>query len=738
MRKIILILFAFVLLNISAHAQITGTISGKDFTGETVVLPKANIYWSNFEKGTTSDMQGHYEIAEPPSGIFIIASYVGYKSDTIKSFENKKIDILLVESTLLSQIEVVANSSNSHIDRMNPLWNQEVGSGELQRAACCNLSESFETNASVDINYTDAVSGAKQISMLGLAGIYSQLLVENIPFMRGLGSSFGLEFIPGTWMNSISISKGNSAVINGYESITGQINAELKKPEAKEKFFFNYYINDVGKHEFNMNASADLNKNVSTIVLGHFSFNNAKIDNNKDGFMDINTGRQINIANFWQLFNSKGLEMRWGVRAIDESRNGGQISGSPYFQISPEGLWTSKINNQRGEAFLKSGYVFKNKPGASVGFINSFSIHKIDMLLGKKTYDGLQKSFYSNLIYHSPFKNHRHSYDAGFNIVYDDVSETLNQIKKQQKEFVPGLFFQYTYNIPEKLTLMLGLREDYNSRWGFLTTPRLHAKYHINKSTTLRGSIGIGHRSPYMIPENISILTSSRDIVFLNEPEMEHALNYCITLVKNIDIRGKELMISLEYFKTDFLNQMLIDMETDTSNIYIYSLNGKSYSHNAQIEVSYPLHKHLEIRAAMRYNDVRQTLLNQKLEVKPLVSNYKGLLTLSFVSNMKRWQADITSQFIGKSRLPDRSAFPLPYQLDKYSPEHIIIHSQITRNFKHWSIYAGVENLTNFTQPKPILSADKPYSPYFDSGIIWGPVMGRKIYAGIKIKFNKK
>jgi len=738
MRKTFLIIMALAMISATGYAQLSGVVYGEGPAGNKTLLPAANVYWSDRQLGVVTDMQGKFSIAEPPAGIGIIVSYVGYESDTLLDFSNKNVEIILKESNILNQVDIVENGSGSHLDRMDPLWKQEIGSGELARAACCNLSESFETNASVDVNYTDAVSGAKQIQLLGLNGVYSQLMIENIPFMRGLGSAFGLEYIPGTWMNSISISKGTSAVINGYESITGQINAEFKKPEAKEKFFFNYYLNDAGRHEFNINAAADLNKKVSTILMGHFSFNETEIDHNKDGFVDMNTGRQFNAANFWQYISPKGLEMRWGVRLLDETRSGGQITGSPYFVVSPEGLWKSEISNRRGEAFVKTGYIFKNKPGTSFGFINSFSVHELDMLFGNKTYSGLQKSFYSNFIFHSDFKDTKHQYDAGFNFIYDNVTETLTDSSWNTEEMVPGVFFQYTYTFPEKITVMAGLREDYNNRFGFLTTPRLHVKYHINEKTTLRASAGMGYRSPYVIPENISLLTSSRGLVFLNEPELEEALNFGATLIRYFDVLGKELMVSLEYFKTDFQHQMLVDMESDTSNIFVYSLNGKSYSHNAQVEISYPVLKHLEIRAALRYNDVQQSLRNGELEQKPLVSNYKGLVTLAFASNMKRWQADATAQFIGKSRLPDRSLFPVPYQLEEYSPEHFILHLQLARNFKRWTIYAGAENVTNFKQHHPIISADKPYSPYFDSSVIWGPVMGRKIYAGVKIKINKK
>ncbi len=722
----------------NATAQVSGVVYGSGVQSVWVVLPLASVYWENHEKGVAADMEGRFTIDSPPAGMGLVFSYVGYHNDTIKPPFKQPLEVVLSESNLLNPVDIVDHASNTHIDRLNPLWTQEIGSGELQRAACCNLSESFETNASVDVNYTDAVSGAKQIQLLGLAGVYSQLMIENIPFMRGLGSAFGLEYIPGTWMNSIAVSKGTSSVLNGYESITGQINAEFKKPEDKERFFFNYYLNSAGRQEFNTNVSVDFGKPLSSVFMGHYSFNNHPVDHNNDGFRDLNTGHQINAANFWQYMGKKGLEMRWGVRMLDEKRHGGQIDGSPDVTADPLGLWTSEIRNSRAELFVKTGYVFQKKAGTSIGFINSFSWHQLDTKFGPALYGGEQQSFYSNLIWHSQFKDRRHSYDAGLSFVKDQVRENLNDSNWITNEAVAGAFAQYTYSMPEKITLMAGFRADYNSRFGWLATPRIHAKIHLGKRTTFRLSAGVGYRSPYMIPENIALLSSSRNLVFLDPQGLEQAFNYGATLVKYVDVMGKEMSVSLEYFKTDFQHQMLIDMESDTSAIYVYTLQGKSYAHNAQVEVSYPVLRRIEARAAIRWNDVRYTLPDGSLQPKPLLSQFKGLLTMSFASNMKRWQADLTAQYVGKSPLPDRSAFPSQYQLPKYSEAHPVIHLQLTRNFRHWNVYAGVENLTGFRQHHPIIASDEPYSPYFDSSVIWGPVMGQKFYAGFRVFFNKK
>ncbi len=739
MKKIMIISLILIYGIGSLEAQISGVVKGINSQGDTILLPNANVYWSNNNVGTTSDFNGNFSINKPSDDLHIIIQYIGYKNDTLYApFSTDPYEIILIEGRFLNEVEITSDGAGTHIDRLNPIYTENITDTELKRAACCNLAESFETNASVDVHYTDAVSGAKQIQLLGLAGVYSQLLIENIPFMRGIGSSFGMEYIPGTWLESIQVSKGPANIRNGFESITGQINTELKKPGSEEKFFFNYLINDKNRMEFNFNSSQKLNKNLSSIVLGHYSFLNDYHDGNEDGFTDLPVGDRFTVGNFWQYDNLDGFMVRFGGRYVNETRKGGQISGSPYFTQQLIGLWKSEIKNERYEVYAKTGKVFNDPKSSSLGFINSYSHHDMTVLAGLKEYGGSQTSFYSNLIFDSKFKNFKHSYNAGVSFMYDDVQERLNDTLWTSQQYVPGVFFQYIYTNPEKFTFMSGLRSDYNSEFGVLITPRMHAKWFLNEETSLRVSAGMGHRVAYLLPENLNLLSSSRQIIFPDENKMESALNGGVSLVKHIDILGREMTVSVEYYYTRFLNQILFDMESDTSAIKIYNLNGESYSHAAQAEVSYSFNKYIDARAAIRYTDVRYTFPDGVVRKKPLLSEYKGFVTIGYSSNMNKWKADATLHLNGRTRLPDRSAFPTEYQLAEYSPAFSIINFQLTRNYKHWNIYAGVENLLSFTQKDPIISAENPYSAYFDSGIIWGPISGRKLYVGVRVHFNRK
>lgn len=738
MRKI----FSAILVAVSLLAfqqayaqQIKGTVIQSLENGKSETIAGANVYWADKSHGTVTSSNGTFEIAFPPAGMPIITSFIGFRSDTLYPVAGKnKYEIRLVSSLTLSTYEVVENGANSHMQRMNPIATQEIGTGELQRAACCNLSESFETNASVDVSFTDAVSGAKQIQLLGLAGVYSQIMAENVPYLRGLGNAFGLDYIPGTWMESIQISKGTSAVLNGYESVTGQINVEFKKPESGEKLFFNAYGNDIGKMEYNFNARKQINKKLSTIVFGHYSFLNREVDHNHDDFMDVPKTSLLSIANNWKYQDDSGLEFRAGIRMMTEDRNAGQLS-SLLSSAGPEGLYTMNVASNRVEGFLKTGFIFKKWPSTSLGIIQSYTIHNMDAIFGNRIYKAEQRSYYANMIFQSTFGNPKHAYNAGLSFTNDNLHETLSDTSWNNVEQVPGAFFQYTYNVPKKVTLIAGIRGDYNSRFGYLVTPRLHLRFNLFEETTLRLSAGKGYRTPHVIPENLYLIAGSRPIIFTGVDRIEKAYNVGINLTHYFHFLGNEGNISAEAYTTSFQDQLLLDTEADTANIIMFNLDGKSFSNSYQVELSYPINKYIEIRAAYRRTDVRFTFLDGSLKAKPLVNRYKGLFTIAYASRMKKWQADLTFQFNGPSTLPDRSVFPEQYQVLAESPSYIMINAQLTKNFKRWGVYVGAENLANFKQHHPIIGADEPFGNYFDPSVVWGPVMGRKIYAGLRVRF---
>ena len=738
------------ILSSSYSQEIHGFVYELDKNKSEVAIPGVNVYWENTTKGISTDEKGHFALMYPEKtkkdNFNLVISFIGYKNDTLKierkQLENKNNDnddynhlkIILSLNRELQEIEIISKAYGAHYSRINTILTSEITGTELRKAACCNLSESFETNASVDVSFSDAISGAKQIKLLGLAGMYNQVLIENLPNLRGLATSYGLGYIPGNWMESIQISKGTSSVKNGFESISGQINVEFKKPDSDEKFFFNVYTNNFGKLEGNINSAFKVNDNWSTIFLIHGENLQNKTDNNQDDFLDIPLIKQFNVLNRWKYTGNKNIKGQFGIKILEEKRSGGEMNFENFRDTQNFDYYGFNINTKRYEFFTKSAYLF-DRPLTNIALIQSFIHHRQNSFFGLNNYDGIEDNYYANLMFQSYIGNTNHTFTTGLSYIYDNYDESLNDSLFSRLESISGAFFEYTYKNHDKLTVILSMRSDFHNIYGTFFTPRFHFKYDLNKSTILRGSAGKGYRTPNIIADNFYLLASSRKLNFNNDIKMEEAWNYGINLTKYFKISSRDLTINLEFYRTSFVNQVIIDRDQDTRNIYIYNLDGKSYSNSYQIEASYELFKGFDILAAIRYNDVKMTINNELLQ-KPLVNKYKGLINLSYATNLNKWQFDFTTQFNGDSRIPSTEGNPEAYRRYTESPAYTIINAQITRYFRKWEIYIGGENLTNFKQDNPIIAADNPFGEYFDSSLVWGPIIGRKIYAGIRLRIN--
>ncbi len=736
-RYVLFLLLAVMVIYSKAQnekREIHGTVYEFDKNGIEIPIPGVNIYWAGTQSGTTTDTNGYFTL-----GIFdltapkLVVSFVGYKNDTISINHQEHLKITLSADRELEEVVVAKRAPGAHISRVEPIVTQKITGAELQKAACCNLAESFETNASVDVSYADAVSGAKQIQLLGLAGTYSQLMIENIPNIRGLASSFGLGYIPGSWMESIQVSKGAASVKNGYESITGQVNTEYKKPDNSEFLFVNLYGNSYGKIEGNAYSAVKLSEQLSTMVLTHAEQFDAKIDRNDDSFLDQPKVKQINVFNRWK-YDGKHIHAQFGVKLLGEERKGGQLHFDESQPVDNNNGYGINIDTKRYEVFTKTAYLF-DRPKTNIGFINTFIHHRQHSFFGLNKYDAKEDNYYGNLMFQSYIGTTDHTFTTGISYLADHYNETLNDSLFTRKESVPGLFLEYTYINAEKLSLILGLRTDFHNLYGTLITPRIHFKYNLSRQTIFRASAGKGYRTPNVFAENISLLASSKTIVVSEALKMEEAWNYGINLTKYLTVGGKEMSVNAEFYRTDFLNQAIIDRDQSISSIYIYNLTGKSYSNSFQLEVNYELLKNFDFNAAFRYTDVKMTI-NNELKRKPLVNKYKGLINLSYATNLKKWQFDLTAQFNGDKRLPETSQNPVAYQLADKSPAYTILNAQVTRYFRKWNVYIGGENLTNFKQKNPIVAPDDPFGPYFDASMIWGPITGIKMYAGLRFNID--
>ncbi len=734
MNKILklLVFTAFTCFVQGVMAQdIKGVVYEKHQDGHKHPLPGANVHWANTTIGVATDAKGNFGINRVDGYNRLVVSYIGYRSDTLTiSPHQRRLEVVLEASRELQGTEIVARQSGAFTSTLTPIVTQFITQGELQKAACCNLSESFETNASVDVSYADAVTGAKQIQLLGIPGKYSQMTFENIPNMRGLSSTYGLMYVPGPWMQSIQVAKGAASVTYGFESMSGQINVEYKKPDESEKLHLNVFLSDAGQVEANANAAVKVNNHWSTGVLAHVSKTNRKMDHNGDSFLDHPLTEQINLMNRWN-YNGKSSEAKLGFRVLSENRQGGQLLDIPENATNTGNPYIIDIRTRHAEVFSKTGWISQQRASTSVGWINNALIHKRDALYGNRHYEGMQKSFYSNLIMQSYINNTAHMFTTGVSLVYDDYDEKLADSAFAVREIVPGSFFEYTYNNFDRLVVIAGLRADHHNKFGWFATPRLHMRYVIDSNTTVRASAGVGHRSAHILAENNQLLATSRRIIILDQPTMERAVNYGVNLTRNFHMGGSTLTINAEAYRTSFTDQVIVDMDQSASAIYIYNLEGKAYANSFQVEVTWDPVKNLDVVLAYRLSDVKVTQ-NDELVRKPLVNRYKGLVSLSYATNLRKWQFDFTSQFNGDTRLPSTAMNPPQYRLGDTAPAYVVMNAQVTKFFRKWNIYLGAENLTDYVQKNPIIAANDPFGNYFDSSLIWGPILGRKIYGGIR------
>ena len=739
-NKIILITLLLMAFASTAYAQgfIEGTVYEQDENGKQTPLPGVNVYWKIVNEGTVTDANGHYKIPLHERIGCLVFSCVSYENDTVHHMvEPAHYDHIFHSTHMLNEVEIAARQKASYINPIKAIAVQEISSEGLRRAACCSLAESFEGNASVDVSYSDAVTGAKQIELLGLSGLYTQMMAENMPNFRGLASAFGLTYVPGTWMNGIQISKGTSSVRNGYESISGQINVDYKKPEPteSEKLFLNLYGSTMTMTELNFNTRWKAGKHGNMMVLGHVNKNFMQMDGNDDGFIDDPMVTQGNVFVRYNYNNNDWFEGMWGVKALNERRFGGMMYGNPYVEPTDDKF---KISTTRYEAFSKTGFMF-DRDDTSLGIQQQFIYHDLgSSYFGRTDYNATQLSYYANALFDSYIVNDHNKYSVGASYSYDKYDENLNDSTFQRIEHVPGVFGEYVFNDEHHWSIIAGFRADYNSFYQrMLYTPRLHVRFKTHDELTLRLSAGKGYRSPNVLAENSTMMASARQIRFLDTPKMEEAWNYGLNLTKGIDIGWREIVINADFYRTDFVNQIVLDRDANAHEIRIYNLDGKSYSNSAQIEASCEIFRDFDLTLAFRYNDVKMTI-NDTLREKPFVNRYKGLVTMSYAPGT--WQFDFTTQFNGDSRVPDLSGNATAVengQNIERSPFYVIMNAQITKKLgKYWEIYAGGENLTNYKQEHPIISADNPTSDDFDASMVWGPLSGIRAYLGVRFQIK--
>ncbi|MCF6130936.1 TonB-dependent receptor plug domain-containing protein [Flavobacterium wongokense] len=664
----------------------------------------------------------------------LLISAVTFSQEEIKKDTLKTVTVETSKKGLKKSISGTANTTL-------------VTSKELLKAACCNLAESFETNPSIDVNFSDALTGTKQIKMLGLTSPYIMITEENIPSVRGASQAYGLSFTPGTWVESIQITKGAGSVVNGYESISGQINTELIKPLKDIPFYLNAYGSTDSRFELNTHFNKKISDDWSTSLFVHGNARVSKNDMNDDGFLDNPLGKQFNIINRWQYACAEtGWVSFINFRYMNDQKQTGQLDFDPDRDRLTTNYWGSEINTERLDFSSKVGYVFKDMPYQSIGFQNAFSNHNQQSYFGLNQYDIKQQSYYSNLIFNSIINNTKHKFATGLNFTYDKYSEFVNLFDVSRIDNSVGAFFEYTYDDNDKFSYILGGRFDYHNRLGAFFTPRLHVKYNPWEKSVLRFSAGRGKRAANIFAENQNLFASSRTFQVLDtngkvyglDPEI--AWNYGISFTQNFKLFGMNADTTIDFYRTDFQNQAVVDVMNSPQEVLFYNLKGKSYANSLQLDFNLEIIKHLNLRTAYKYYDISTDYLSGSYQ-RPLQAKHRFFANMEYATHIvdhgRQWKFDYTVNWLGKQQLPNTRTNAAADRFPEFSPSFAVMNAQITRTFSStFEMYVGGENIGNYRQDKAILGADNPFGTNFDTSIIYAPVFGQMYYAGLRFKIK--
>ncbi|MFM1771312.1 MAG: hypothetical protein RLZZ71_454 [Bacteroidota bacterium] len=744
--KYIIAIIAFLSLGTLVNAQIKGVVL--DDAGNPA---HALVYYKGTQLGTVTNDEGAFSIGIPKEPRWLMITSTGYYTDSLYvdpaqvTFQEVKFN--LRENSTLGTIHIDEHDGGTHINGKDPQTFQVLTEKELCKAACCSLSESFETNGSVDASFTDGITGTRQIKMLGLDGKYTQILFDNMPAVRGISSTLGLSFLPGPWINSISITKGAGSVVHGYEGVTGQINVAHKASTMKENLFLNMYASSAGRYETNILSNQALGEKWNYQLQAHGSSAQKLYDTNSDGFLDNPLFQNYLLRNAWQYTGEKGLRGEYGFSYGQVNTESGQINYYRNEGVVPFTSWISNSQTEHAEFTAKTGYMFDEHGHKSVGSQINIGYNKQNARYGIRLYEGIQKSARINLLFANEIAE-GYNITAGISATADDYRESLTSFvgNLNRVETAYGAFAELNANPTERLQIVAGLREDVNNLYGMLFTPRIHARYSLTEKTSIKISSGKAYRSPQMVVDHLSALAGNRT---WNLPanatteypfgfEMEEALNSGIVLVHNTKLFHRSATLTVDAFHTNFQNQLVADYET-AGSFSLYNLSGKSFANAVQTDFTFSPIKRSEIRLAYRWLDA-QTTYTAGLKERPLVAKHRVFINLAYATKenakSQKWNFDFTARWLGSQRLANQYTQDATAEI--YSPAYWTLNAQVSffarENFE---VYAGGENITGYMIHHPIHLSENPNSEFFDASQVYGPMFGANYYVGLRWRIGK-
>lgn len=740
--------YIFIVVLLLPCAMWAQNIEGKVNNSKKEPLIGANIYWLGTTLGVTTNNKGEFKISsENITNKKLIASYVGHSPDTIDVTNQIFIEFRLKQIQSLGEVEIEEQRDGVIISDITPIKTEQITQTELGKAACCDLAGCFETQTTVQPQTTNVITNSKELRILGLSGVYNQVLIDGFPMIQGLSYTYGISSIPGTLVDNIYVSKGANSVLQGFESISGQINVETKDPDNTDRLLLNVYMNSFMEKHFNANYAFKKGK-WSNLLAFHTVQAANKIDRDNDNFLDLPLLTRYMISSKWKYGNEKkwGWNSQIGLRLFNEQRIGGQTNFNREIDNGSSSIYGQSVKINQPEIWTKTAYRINDKH--NIVLIASAFHQQQNSYFGTVKYKAQQSNFYGNIQYELNYGKHDLKTGISYrhlnlieNIAFTDTFLLRSYAGNYQRlENIPGFFTENTMRFfKNKLTWIAGIRGDHHNQFGFQLTPRTLLKYDIAPKTIVRANIGTGWRTVNLFSENIGLLVSSRDIIFAEQLQPEKALNFGINFTQKFETKNNNLSgyFSADFYRTEFQNQIFPDYDTDPTKAIIKNFTGKSVSNGFQAELYLKIFKRFELKTGYNFLDVYREIGETK-QLLPFNPRHKFITTFSYKPLNKKYHFDMNVHWYGEQRLPDTRLNPIEFQRPDFSKPYTTVNAQFTYNFKKFEVYAGCENIFDFRQLQPIISWQNPFSPYFDTSSVWGPTRGREIYMGVRFKLKKE
>lgn len=737
----ILSLLPGLLLPLSLFCQV---ITGKVTNQKNEPLIGAQVYWPGTSSGVSTKNNGEFEITVPATGADqLVASYTGHTPDTIAVRGQQTIHFRLQETRSLNEVVVQGQRDGVIISDLKAIKTEQITQTELRKAACCDLAGCFETQTTVQPQTTNVITNSKELRILGLSGVYNQVLIDGFPMIQGLSYTYGISTIPGSLVDNIYVSKGANSVLQGYESISGQINVETKEPDNTDQLYLNVYMNNFMEKHLNANYAVSKEK-WSNLTTFHTVQPAGKVDRDQDRFLDLPLLTRYMLSNKFKYGDDTevGWNSRIGLRFFTEQRTGGQTGFNAESDKGSGTVYGQHVQILQPEGWTKTGYRIDERQQI-VLFASAFQ-QRQNAYFGTVKYDARQTNLYGNLQYELNYGEH--DIKTGLSYRHLDLLENISFSpsllqrnyagRYRRVEHIPGFFAENTMRfLEDKLTWIAGVRADRHNRFGMQYTGRTLVKFDIAPKTIVRANIGTGWRTVNLFSENIGLLVSSRDIIFTETLQPERALNFGVNLTQKFETSDKNLSgyFSADFYRTLFRNQIFPDYDTDPTRALIGNFYGPSVSNGFQAEGYIKIYKRFELKSGYNFLDVYRRIGGVK-RLLPFNARHKVLGTFSYKPLTERFHLDMNVHWYGRQRLPDTRSNPAAFQRPDYSQPYTLVSAQFTYTVNKFEFYAGCENIFDFRQRQPIISWQDPFSPYFDTSSVWGPTRGREIYGGIRFR----